>query len=99
MSPWIQYTLLRLGLFGVTLGLLLAIQLDWWWAAIVATVVSMTVSYIFFGTLRDAVAVDLAARRAKPAADPDAAAEDAAAEETVASAEAEGRDPRSDTAR
>lgn len=84
MSPWIQYSLLRLGLFGVTLGLLLAIQLDWWWAAIVATIVSMTVSYIFFGKLRDAVALDLAARRAKPAVDPDAAAEDAAAEDAAA---------------
>ena len=39
----------------------------------------MTVSYIFFGKLRDAVALDLAARREKPAVDPDAAAEDAAA--------------------
>lgn len=80
MSPWIQYTLVRLGLFGVSLGLLLAIQLDWWWAAIVASIISMTVSYIFFGTLRDAVALDLAARREKPAVDPDAEAEDAAAD-------------------
>lgn len=78
MSPWIQYTLLRLGLFAVTLGLLLAIQLDWWWAAIVASIIAMTVSYIFFGKLRDAVALDFAARRAKPTVDPDAEAEDAA---------------------
>ncbi|MGV3733630.1 MAG: DUF4229 domain-containing protein [Microcella sp.] len=79
MSPWIQYTLLRLGLFAASLGVLLALQLDWWWAAIVASIIAMTVSYIFFGKLRDAVALDLAARREKPAVDPDAAAEDAAA--------------------
>ncbi|MCA1942598.1 MAG: DUF4229 domain-containing protein [Yonghaparkia sp.] len=85
MSPWIQYTLLRLGLFGVTFGVLMAIQLDWWWAAIVASIIAMTVSYIFFGTLRDAVALDLAARREKPAADPDAEAEDAAADPTSSS--------------
>lgn len=85
MSPWIQYTLLRLSLFGVSFGVLLAIQLDWWWAAIVASIIAMTVSYIFFGRLRDAVALDLAARREKPAADPDAEAEDAAAEDAAGS--------------
>lgn len=80
VSPWIQYTLLRLGIFGAGLGLLLAIGLDWWWAAIVATIISMTVSYIFFGGLRDAVALDLAARRQRPSVDPDADAEDALGE-------------------
>lgn len=80
MSPWIQYTLLRLGIFGAGLGLLLAIGLDWWWAAIIATIISMTVSYIFFGSLRDAVALDLAARRQRPSVDPDADAEDALGE-------------------
>jgi hypothetical protein len=85
VSPWIQYTLLRLGIFGAALGLLLAIGLDWWWAAIVATIISMTVSYIFFGALRDAVAVDLAARRQRPAVDADAEAEDAVAESTPTS--------------
>ncbi len=84
MSPWIQYTLLRLGLFGAALGVLLAIGIDWWWAAIVASVIAMTVSYIFFSSLRDAVARDLHARRAQPAGDPDAAAEDAAAEDAPA---------------
>ncbi|MDO9589665.1 MAG: DUF4229 domain-containing protein [Microcella sp.] len=78
MSPWIQYSLLRLGLFGGALGILLALGLDWWWAAIVASIVAMTVSYIFFTSLRDAVATDLHARRTRPAVDPDAQAEDAA---------------------
>jgi membrane protein implicated in regulation of membrane protease activity len=81
VSPWIQYTLLRLGLFAAALGVLLALQLDWWWAAIIATVIAMTVSYIFFGKLRDAVALDLAARREKPVVDPDGEAEDAVAGE------------------
>jgi hypothetical protein len=80
VSPWIQYTLLRLGLFGAALGVLLAIGIDWWWAAIIASIIAMTVSYIFFSSLRDAVAVDLHARRTRPATDPDAAAEDAAAD-------------------
>lgn len=84
MSPWIRYTLLRLGIFGAGLGLLLAVGIVWWWAAIIATVISMTVSYIFFSSLRDAVALDLAARRERPAADVDAAAEDSATEGTTA---------------
>jgi Protein of unknown function (DUF4229) len=78
VSPWIQYSLVRLGLFGVSFGLLMAVSVDWWWAAIIATIIAMTVSYIFFSSLRDAVALDLAARRERPAADPDSAAEDAA---------------------
>lgn len=82
MSPWIQYTLLRLGLFGAALGVLLALSIDWWWAAIIASVIAMTVSYIFFSSLRDAVALDLHARRNRPSVDPDAAAEDAASSAT-----------------
>ena len=80
MSPWIKYTLLRIGLFGAVLALLLVIGLDWWWAAIVASIIAMTVSYIFFSSLRDAVALDLHARRTRPDVDPDADAEDAAAD-------------------
>lgn len=78
MSPWIRYSLVRLGLFGGALAVLLAIGLDWWWAAIVASIIAMTVSYIFFSSLRDAVAVDLHTRRTRPAEDVDATVEDAA---------------------
>ncbi len=77
VSPWIQYSLVRLALFGVSFGLLMAAAIDWWWSALIASVIAMTVSYIFFTSLRDAVALDLAARRERPAADPDALAEDA----------------------
>ncbi len=77
MSPWIRYSLVRLGLFGGTLALLLALGLDWWWAAIVASIIALTVSYIFFASLRDAVAADIHARRTGPAVDEDADAEDA----------------------
>lgn len=77
MSPWIRYSLVRLGLFGGTLALLLALGLDWWWAAIVASIIAFTVSYIFFASLRDAVSADIHARRTGPAVDEDADAEDA----------------------
>lgn len=93
MSPWIKYSLVRLGLFGAVLAALYAllpaplasIGVTGFAAAVaaaaVAAVVAMTVSYIFFGALRDAVALDLAERRRTPSVDPDAAEEDAAAGE------------------
>ena len=81
MSPWIAYSLLRFGLFGGVLALLLLAQLQWWWAAILATIIAFTVSYIFFPGLRHAVAADLAARRTRETPeDPDADAEDSALE-------------------
>lgn len=83
MSPWIQYSLVRLGLFGASFGLLLAVSIDWWWAAALASIIAMTSSYIFFGSLRDAVALDLHQRRTKPAPDTDADAEDAMSDDST----------------
>lgn len=84
VSPWIKYSLVRVGLFGASFGLLLAARLDWWWAALIASIIAMTVSYIFFASLRDAVARDLHGRRTQPAIDPDADAEDGSAEDGAA---------------
>jgi hypothetical protein len=84
VSPWIQYSLVRLGLFGASFGLLMAVSIDWWWAALIASVIAMTVTYIFFSSLRDAVALDIHQRRTKPAVDVDAVAEDAVADDVVA---------------
>ena len=83
VKPWIVYSLVRLGLFGATFVVLQILGLYWLWAAIVATVVSMAISYIAFAGLRDQVAQDLAARRARGSVDPDAADEDARADDTA----------------
>lgn len=92
VSPWILYTLLRIGIFAAAfaaLYLVLPAPLESAdvvgfaavvIVAVIAAVIALTMSYIFFGRLRDAVALDLAARRNRPAADLDAAAEDAVAE-------------------
>ena len=77
MKPWLAYTLIRLSLFIGALAILLLLGIEWWIAAIVAAVIGMCVSYIFFGKLRDAVAQDVAARRTAPARDADASVEDA----------------------
>ena len=77
VKPWVTYSLLRLGLFAAVLALLLLLNVEWWIAAIVAAAIGLCVSYIFFGRLRDAVALDIAKRREAPASDADATVEDA----------------------
>ena len=73
MPAWIPYTLLRLALFGGTFALLWYLGLDYLWAAIAAAVVGLTVSYIFFPTLRNRVSIELAeSRERRAAADGDA---------------------------
>lgn len=90
MSPWIQYTLVRIGLFAAAFTVLYlvlpaplaSVNVVGFAAvavvALVAAIIALTLSYIFLGRLRDAVALDLASRRARPSIDPDADAEDAA---------------------
>ena len=77
MKPWVAYSLVRIGVFAVAFAGLYLAGVPWWLAAIIAAVVGLCVAYIFFGRLRDAVAVDLAERRARPAGDVDSSAEDA----------------------
>lgn len=84
MSPWIKYSVVRLGFFALTLGLLLGAGMWWWLAALVASIIAMTVSYIFFSSLRDAVALDVHSRRTQPAVDTDAVAEDSNADDSNA---------------
>ena len=62
VSPWFRYSLIRLGLFAGTFSLLLVLGIVWWASALFATVISFTVSYIFFAKLRSEVAEDLATR-------------------------------------
>ena len=62
VSPWFRYSLIRLGLFAGTFSLLLVLGIVWWASALFATVISFTVSYIFFAKLRSEVAEHLATR-------------------------------------
>jgi hypothetical protein len=66
-SPWVRYTALRLGMFLGLFLLFFVLGIVWWLAAILAAVVSLCLSYIFLARQRDAVAADIAARRAAPA--------------------------------
>ncbi|MGK2936242.1 MAG: DUF4229 domain-containing protein [Solirubrobacteraceae bacterium] len=76
MKPWVLYSLVRVGLFAIVFALLLLTPIPWWLSAVIAAVIGLCISYIFFGKLRDAVALDIAARRSTPARDTDAEVED-----------------------
>lgn len=78
MKAIVSYSLLRFGLFAVVYGVLYAIDFEWWFAAIVASIVAFTVSYIFFAPLRARVAEEVRRRRERPEPDADAEAEDSA---------------------
>lgn len=76
MKPWVVYSLLRVGLFAAAFAILMLLGIEWWLSAIIAAVVGLCVSYIFFGRLRDRVTRDIVERRETPAKDVDADVED-----------------------
>jgi putative Mn2+ efflux pump MntP len=76
VKPWVAYSLIRIGIFAAAFAPLYLAGVPWWLAALIAAIIGLCVAYIFFGRLRDAVAVDLAERRARPSRDADSAAED-----------------------
>lgn len=53
MKPWVSYSLIRLGLFAMTLTLLMLLGVPGWLAAIAAALVGFSVAYIFFRPQRD----------------------------------------------
>jgi cytochrome c-type biogenesis protein CcmH/NrfG len=76
MSPWIQYTLARLGIFVVTFLVLLLVGTGWLLSAIFAALISLALSVLFLGNLRAVVAKELERRIRKPEKDRDSAVED-----------------------
>ena len=78
MTPWIRYSIIRIGLFAASFTILMVLNIVWWASALLATVIAFALSYIFFVRQRDKLAEDLAIRldRSKQP-DSDALAEDA----------------------
>lgn len=58
---WLVYSLLRVALFAVPFALLMVAGVEWYWAAIVAAIISLCASYIFLGRQRAVMAQDLSA--------------------------------------
>ena len=76
MSPWITYTLARLGFFVGALLLLLVLGTGWIWGAIFATLISLALSVLFLSELRRRIAQDIQRRVEKPTSDIDSDVED-----------------------
>jgi predicted MFS family arabinose efflux permease len=63
VRAWVIYSVVRVLVFAVPLGILMAIGFDWWIAALIAAAIGFCVSYIFLRPLRDQVATQLAESR------------------------------------
>lgn len=76
-TRWLLYSLFRVGLFAAAMVAMLLLGLEWWLAAIVATLVAFAISYIFFSEPREALARDIHERRQTAGSDADSDAENA----------------------
>jgi hypothetical protein len=77
MNHWLPYIGIRLGIFALALVALVVIGVDWGWSAVFATLISLAVSLLLLGTLRQRAADDLRRRVEKPERDNDSRTEDA----------------------
>lgn len=79
VPAWVPYSVYRVLTFAVPLAILLAMQVVWWLAAILAAVIGLCLSYIFLRKPREGVAREIYAARHPnaEAAHPDAESEDA----------------------
>lgn len=83
MKPWVVYTAARLGLFLVALVILLSVGTGWVMGTIFATAISLALSVLFLGSLRQRVADSIQRRVTKPEKDADSETEDAQLDKSV----------------
>ena len=76
MKATLLYSLARLGVFAGAVALLLLTPLPIWASVIIAALAAFLISYIFFGRLRNEVALAIVKRREAPERDEDADLED-----------------------
>ena len=76
----VLFSVLRLAAIALPLGVLLWIGFDWWWAAILATIVGVCISVLALSPMRESIARGLADRVDNPGPDVDAEFEDASAD-------------------
>lgn len=75
MKPWITYTLIRVGIFAAVFALLYGVfAITPWLSALIAAVLGLTVSYLFFRRQRDAAIASLAAKPTSAVSDEEAEA-------------------------
>ncbi|MEO6310349.1 MAG: DUF4229 domain-containing protein [Leifsonia sp.] len=92
---WVYYSVLRVLMFAVPLAILLAMQITWWVAALVAALIGFCLSYILLGRSRETIARDLyaARHREKAPVAADDASEDAAVDRAAAGEPAPPAEP------
>jgi len=85
IPAWLSYSLLRLAAFAVPLVILLWLGLDPWIAAVVAAIIGVCVSYIFFASWRSQVSAEIydARKHKKSASSVDEDIEDQAVEQAA----------------
>lgn len=69
MKPWLFYSIVRLSLFGAVVALLMFLDVEGWLAAILAAVIALCLSYIFFASERNRVATSIHDWRERAATD------------------------------
>lgn len=69
VKPWLFYSIVRLALFGAVLALLMFLSVEGWLAAILAAIIALCISYIFFAGERDKVATSIHEWRERAATD------------------------------
>jgi len=74
-NPWFNYIIVRVGLFVGILTIMLILQFDPFYAALIAAVVSLAISLIFFGKQRLALSAEIYKRNQRKH-DKDTLAED-----------------------
>ncbi len=92
---WVYYSVLRVLMFAVPLAILLAMQITWWVAALVAALIGFCLSYILLSRSRETIARDLyaARHREKAPVAADDASEDAAVDRAAAGEPAPPAEP------
>jgi uncharacterized membrane protein YjjP (DUF1212 family) len=73
VKPWITYTLIRVGIFAATFAVLYGLlSITPWLSALIAAVLGLSISYLFFRRQRDAAVASFAAKPSSAQSDEDA---------------------------
>lgn len=76
MKAWMQYTVVRLGIFAAALAVLVVVGTGWILGAVFASLIALSLSLLFLGGLRQRAAESLRSRVEKPQRDVDSDIED-----------------------
>lgn len=87
-NPWLNYVLIRLGLFIGILALFLLLGFDPYFSALVSAMLSLAISLVFFNKHRDSLSEAIYNKMQKKS-DADTEVEDAAVEDAAVEDEAD----------